>query len=280
MTRRSFLRTAVLALGALAPVGYPLLWRPGDLRYRQPEIVRLRVGIPRLPPAFVGTTIAQISDLHFGEFVSAEELSAVVDVVLGLKPAIVAVTGDHATRLAAEGVQPLARELSRLKAPQGVFAVLGNHDFYLDGQLATETIRRADLALLVNSSVRIERQGQALYIAGVDDVLAGTPDLSRTLSGVPGDARTILLAHEPDYADLAARDLRVALQLSGHSHGGQVRAPGIGPIRRPPMAHKYPEGLRRVGSLWLYTNRGIGMVSVPIRFNCPPEVTLIELVAT
>ena len=110
----------------------------------------------------------------------------------------------------------------------------------------------------------------------MDDVLAGRPDLGLALRGIPTDEPVILLAHEPDWADYVAPH-PVDLQLSGHSHGGQIRFPLIGAVVLPELARKYPWGLRRIGSLTLYTNAGIGTILVPMRLNCPPEITLITL---
>jgi len=129
---------------------------------------------------------------------------------------------------------------------------------------------------LQNRAVRLERDGARIWLAGVDDISKGNPNLPRTLSGIPPGETTILLAHEPDFADQAAR-YPIDLQLSGHSHGGQVWIPGIGAPWLPTLARKYPRGLYRIEQLILYTNIGIGTIRAPIRINCPPEVTLITL---
>ena len=115
-----------------------------------------------------------------------------------------------------------------------------------------------------------------MWLAGLDDVLRRRSDLRRALSGVPSDELTILLVHEPDFAD-SVRGRSVDLQLSGHSHGGQIRLPLIGPPYLPPLGKKYPQGLRQLDQLALYTNRGIGTIGVPARLNCPPEITLFTL---
>lgn len=277
ISRRAFLRSAGLGLIALATPGPALLLYGRDVEPNRLALSRVRVEIDRLPPAFEGLTIAQLSDLHFGRLVTAAQIRAAVDAALDLGPDLIVLTGDHATRLEQSNVTPLAQELSRLRAPLGVFAILGNHDYRDASGVTLEALRSAGLTLLRNDNVPIERSGQTIYLAGLDDALKGHPDLAGALHGVPGDSRAIVLVHEPDYADRVSRDPRAALQLSGHSHGGQIRLPLRGPLRLPRLARKYPDGLRRVGSMWLYTNRGIGVVSVPIRINCPPEVTLFEL---
>ena len=122
----------------------------------------------------------------------------------------------------------------------------------------------------------IEKDGGRFWLGGVDDVLGGSPDLSRALRGIPSDETIVLMAHEPDYADEVAA-YPVDLQLSGHTHGGQVRIPFMPPLYLPPLAKKYIWGLYQIRELTLYTNAGIGTVELPVRWNCPPEVTFIRL---
>jgi hypothetical protein len=137
-------------------------------------------------------------------------------------------------------------------------------------------LRQAGIQVLRNRAVPLERDGKRIWLAGVDDVLAGVDDLDEALRGVPAAEAVILLVHEPDFADQAAT-YPVDLQLSGHSHGGQVRFPFVGALYLPKLARKYPLGLRHIGRLKLYTNPGVGTLRIPVRWNCPPEVTLIRL---
>lgn len=279
LSRRAFLYTA-LGLGGGLVLSGPLGWlyatrvEPDWL-----QVERVRVSLPRLPKSFHGLTIAQFSDLHLGPFVSAKEVRAAVDATLHLEPDVIVVTGDFVSRLSHGEAEIVVEELSRLAAPEGVFAILGNHDWWTNSGVVSEAVQRAGLTLLRNSNVGLSREGETLYLAGVDDVWEEQADLPLALTGVPEDAPTILLAHEPDYADTVTEEPRVILQLSGHSHGGQVQIPFHGPLALPYLGQKYPVGLRQVGDLWLYTNRGIGVVSPPVRFNCRPEVTLFTLLA-
>lgn len=256
----------------------PLSWlyaarvEPGWL-----AIERVRLSLPRLPKAFAGYTIAQLSDLHLGPYVSSEEVRAAVDAANSLEPNIIVVTGDFVSRLAHGEADMIVDELTRLSAREGVFAILGNHDWWTGAEVVSEAVRRAGLTLLRNANVRLNQSGETLYLAGVDDVWEKHADLSLALSGVPDNAPAIVLAHEPDYADTVAEDKRAIVQLSGHSHGGQVRLPFIGALAVPYLANKYPIGLRWVGGMQVYTNRGIGVVAPPVRFNCRPEVTLFTL---
>ena len=130
--------------------------------------------------------------------------------------------------------------------------------------------------MLSNQSVAIERDGARFWLSGVDDVLGGSADLNATLHDLPANEAVVLLAHEPDYADIVTRH-PVDLQLSGHSHGGQVRIPFVRPLYLPDLARKYIWGLYQIGGLTLYTNPGLGTVRVPVRMNCPPEITLLTL---
>jgi hypothetical protein len=139
-----------------------------------------------------------------------------------------------------------------------------------------QSLQSRGIRVLRNEAVPMEQNGSRIWIAGVDDVLENAADLPWALYRIPPNERVILLAHEPDFADYVARQ-PVSVQLSGHSHGGQIRLPFVGPPYLPELAHRYPWGLRRIGDLQLYTNVGLGTIGIPIRWNCPPEVTSIRL---
>jgi predicted MPP superfamily phosphohydrolase len=154
--------------------------------------------------------------------------------------------------------------------------VLGNHDVATDPNRVINSLRAAGIELLGNRSVPIEGSGARFWLAGVDDVMEKRSDLHAALHDVPASESVILLAHEPDFADYVVR-FPVDLQLSGHSHGGQVRIPFVRPLWLPPLAKKYIWGLYKIGGLTLYTNPGLGTVGIPVRMNCPPEITLLTL---
>ncbi len=276
ISRRAFLRRAGV-VGAGLAAAPSLLWYGKDVEPGFLEVTRLKLDLPRLPSVFEGMTIAQLSDIHFGPFVKTSEVREAIDATMELRPDLVVVTGDFVTRVSYGEAGLIVQEFSRLSAPMGVYGILGNHDIWNDLELVADAIRRAGMTLLRNSNVSLEAGSDRLYLAGIDDVWETRDDLALALKGVPDRACAILLAHEPDFADAASADGRVVLQLSGHSHGGQIKMPFWGPLHLPPLARKYPEGLRQVGKMWLYTNRGIGVVSPPVRFNCRPEVTLFEL---
>ncbi len=155
-------------------------------------------------------------------------------------------------------------------------AILGNHDHWNNPDIVEAALQGRHIEVLRNRSLSVVRGQSRIWIAGVDDVVVGAANMPQTLQIVPPTETTILLAHEPDYADYASR-FPVDLQFSGHSHGGQVRIPGIGAPILPALGQKYPIGLNRVGTLQVYTNRGLGVINPPVRFLCPPEVTFVTL---
>lgn len=272
-----------LAVGAagVAIAGDAALWEP-----YHPGLTRLDIPIKNLPEAMDGFTIAQLSDFHYDPYFGASQIRAGVELANQFSPDLMVLTGDFVTlpwirsqgkrRRAAEFAVPCAELLSGLKSRHGLYAVLGNHDLGTDERMVTEALEHRAIAVLKNQAVPIEQQGSRLWLAGVQDIMYGRPDLDQTLRSIPHDEPVVLLAHEPDFADEASR-YKINLQLSGHSHGGQIRLPFAVSLYLPPLARKYPWGMRRVGDLTLYTNVGIGTIHVPMRWNCPPEVTLITL---
>ena len=246
------------------------------------------ISIPRLPPAFDGFAIAHLTDFHYHPIYTARPIIKGIREANKLNPDAVVLTGDFVTRplfrfrrRAIDNIQaqaePCAELLSHLRAKHGTYAVLGNHDQSSRPALITASLEKYGIRVLRNQAVSLERNGRRIWFAGVDDALAGADDLPRTISGIPAKDTTILLAHEPDIADAVA-EYAGNLQLSGHSHGGQIRLPWLGPPYLPELARRYPRGLREVGDLSLYTNCGLGTIGLPIRLNSPPELTLVRLV--
>jgi uncharacterized protein len=280
VTRRRFFGRALAGAGFVAAVG------AADVLFVEPRtlaIERINIELARLPQAFHGFRIAQISDIHFGPYMGRAGVQRAVDAATKFKPNLVVLTGDFVSHPfhrpnGPEGgryAEPCADVLAAMKGVPKI-AVLGNHDHWTDPNFIEGALRDRGITVLRNGAVSLERAKSRLWISGVDDVLVRAADLSQTLKSVPSDEATVLLAHEPDFADYAAR-FPIDLQLSGHSHGGQVRLPGIGALILPSLARKYPIGLNRVGNLQVYTNRGLGVINPPVRFRCPPEVTFVTL---
>ena len=277
LTRRKFLAGSVAGLAALA-LADTLYLEPRDVQVR-----RINISLKRLPQAFDGYRIAQISDIHFGPYMGKPGVERAVRLVQSFQPDLIALTGDFVShpfarrvgKAGARFVEPCADVLAQCKDSR-LAAVLGNHDHWNNAGIVEAGLRERGISVLRNASLPIERENARIWLAGIDDAFVGAADLRQALRAIPADEATILLAHEPDFADHAAR-FPVDLQLSGHSHGGQVRLPGVGALILPGMARKYPMGLNRVGELQVYTNVGLGVVNPPVRFLCPPEVTFLTL---
>ena len=256
----------------------------GDAYFVEPDhlvVERIEARLPRLDPRLDGLKIVQLSDFHYVDQRDGNLIHEAVESANKLSPDLVVLTGDYVTtsvrhpKLAARHAAPCAEILSDLRAPIGVFGVLGNHD-QCDPEFVTHALETRGITVVRNYALSVELSGVRVWIAGVDDVLERKARLDQTLRPIPPDELTILLAHEPDFAD-EVRKFPVDLQISGHSHGGQIRLPLLGMPYLPPLARKYPLGYRRLGSLGLYTNRGLGTTFLPMRFDAPPEVTLITL---
>jgi uncharacterized protein len=282
LTRRNFLGRFLVGASAIAAIG------GADVLLLEPNTVvseRVNISLKRLPESFHGFRIAQISDVHFGPYMGRDRLGRALQLAQSFRPDLLVLTGDFVSHPfgksdsdAGQFAEPCADVLATVKDVP-VLAVLGNHDHWDDdGNTVDGALKDRGIQVLRNRSLPLERSNNRIWIAGVDDVLVGAADLGKALHNVPPSEPTVLLAHEPDFADHAAR-FPVDLQLSGHSHGGQVRLPGIGALVLPAMAEKYPVGLNQVGALQVYTNRGLGVINPPVRFNCPPEVTFVTLLA-
>jgi hypothetical protein len=281
ISRRGFLAVSTVALAgsAMGTLGTSL-YEPHETTISQIEIV-----LKRLPPAFEGIRIAQLSDIHFNSFMTKRHLEKVVALTNAQKPDCVVLTGDFVTaeenkksRIGlAEFAWPCAEVLRTLTAPLGCFAVLGNHDYETKADVVVEALSAGSkIQVLRNQANVIERDGARLWVAGIDDAIQADASPSAALRGVPPQECTIVAVHEPDFAD-ELRKFPVDFQMSGHSHGGQIRFPLVGALYLPPLAHKYSLGHYQIGELQLYTNRGIGVIGLPMRFMCPPEITIFTL---
>lgn len=235
--------------------------------------------LPRLDPTFDGLRIAHISDIHLDSPETAARFAQAVVRVNAAAPDMIVITGDFVTRGSETDPAALLEPLRALHAPEGVFAVLGNHDHKCAA--GPEPLRRVlDAAGVVELPNRVHtlRRGEAaLHITGVDDLIWRRARLDLVLAALPEDGAAILLAHEPDFADFSAATGRFDLQLSGHTHGGQIRLPGFGALVLPKYGQRYQYRLYRAGEMALYTNPGLGTVNLHLRFHCPPEITLFTL---
>lgn len=233
-----------------------------------------QIYLRRLPPAFDGFRIVQLSDIHHSPFTSRAQIERAVDTANSLQPDIVALTGDYISK-ERQYAAPCAELLGKLRARHGVFAVLGNHDHWTDAELITDLFRAERMTVLVNQGMRFELKGAAFWLAGVDDTMVGLEDLPLALAGSREDELKLLLAHNPIILRRAAR-AGVDLVLSGHTHGGQVSLRSERSVAGRPR-RRLLKGLARQGETQIYVTRGLGTVVLPVRFGCPPEVSLLEL---
>ena len=246
--------------------------------YRDFEITRHRIRMDRLPAAFKGFRIVQLTDIHHGVFLAADILQHVVNTVNELEPDLVVLTGDYITYSSAY-IEPVAEILGQLRSRQGIIGVLGNHDFRVDADRVARTLSRAGVEVLRNRHTRVQHRDQFLYIAGIDDWYY-RPDLLRAVRGIPKKSPTILLSHNPSIVQSAA-DAGVQLVLSGHTHGGQLNLPFLGTIYgRTPEQLRFKVGWARLGPTQIYVSRGIGTIVLPLRVRCAPEIPVLTLDST
>ncbi len=270
-------RRGVLKAGLFLGAGFALdglVLEPRDFR-----IERHTVFVRGLGPEFSGFTICQITDVHHSRIISLGYLETVVSAANALRPDLTVLTGDYidADR---NRMAPAIKCLSGLKAGHGIVAILGNHDYFFGRQYTEDVIAANRLPLLKDAHIIIERGSSALCIAGTRDFSEDRPDVKKAFKGVDESIPRVLLTHHPDHCEHLPHDERIDLVLSGHTHGGQIRLPFYAPILPSNYGQKYSGGFVRLtkpdGAL-AYVSRGIGMAMLPIRFNCPPELTLIRL---
>ena len=274
LNRRGFLKVGGITLASLTALAGGLLLVDES---HDPVVEKISFPIKGLHPALEGFTIVQMTDIHLRPYTQPNLVRRSVAMANQLRPDLIVLTGDYVWRVR-EAAYEIAPILAGLNAKFGVYSVMGNHDYWLDIQALQDSFNACRLPVLYNQGVAIDVGGAVLYLAGMDDGWAGHPDLKLALDQAPAGAPVILLLHEPDLADDTLRDPRISLQLSGHTHGGQVIIPGRPPFFHPYLGKKYPAGLYKVQAAWLYTNRGLGCISVPLRINCPPEITQFTLV--
>lgn len=239
------------------------------------EINRVTIDIRQLPGAFEGLRIAQLSDVHHSSWMSAERISEIVDAVNAIGADVIVLTGDYVS-YSPYYIAGAAEVLGRLSAPLGVFAVLGNHDFWNNADEMTRALTKEGIEVLRNAHTRFEHRGDSIVVAGIDDLTVRAADLDRALRGTDPSQVRLLLSHNPGIVRRAA--LRaVDLVLSGHTHGGQVHVPLIGAPGVYGVPKELVAGHARLGATQIYVNRGLGTVIVPVRLGSCPEITVFTL---
>lgn len=273
LNRRQFLTGLAAAplVAVSATAAYARLVGPYNYHIAERDVF-----IRDLPEAFENFRIAQITDVHHSRMVSLEEIGRVVDLTQSTKPDLIALTGDYTTTYR-RYIEPCAEALGRLSAPEGVWAVLGNHDHYTDRELTTRALERNHIPVLNNANTKLIRGSDSLQLAGIDDWSWAGTNWSRAFYGIDRNRPTVLLSHQPNVIDMAETQ-RVSLILSGHTHGGQIKFPFIGaPARFATKDLKYPHGLFRRGETQLYVSSGTGVIGLSVRIGVKPEIAVMCL---
>jgi len=269
------LRERFLSVALRAALKLTGLYSHGMRNALEPVVREVRFELEDVPASFDGFRILHLADLHIDGMDGLTE--AIVERVAGLHADVCAMTGDY--RFAIHGpceqvYSRMRRILGSLRPPHGVFAILGNHD---ESEIAVE-LEGFGVRMLINEAVKITQGGESLWVAGVDDPHRyGCDDLDGALECVPPGAFKLLLAHSPELFSEAAK-AEVDLYLCGHTHAGQICLPGIGaPLMNADCPRSYTSGRWRHGEMHGYTSAGVGCTLLPVRYNCPPEITVIEL---
>jgi predicted MPP superfamily phosphohydrolase len=258
-------------VGGLTTTGYATLSEPNRLK-----ISRTSVPIKGLPQRLNGLRIVLMSDFHLFPFTPADLIQEAIRQAGTLEPDIVLFGGDFVYS-EAEAAYELSPILAQLNSKLGSFAVLGNHDHAKGAAVVQHALVRSGIEVLNNRGVTLSIGSSGFYLAGVDSMAARTANVRAAFAAHRGYGPTLVLAHEPDTIDYYSQRAPIDLQLSGHSHGGQIRLPGVGPVILPLWGRRYPRGLYQVNDSHLFTSQGIGTVDLPVRINCPPEIAEITL---
>ena len=239
------------------------------------SLERVEIRLPRLPKKLDGFKIIHLSDIHHSPFTGLDHIERTVKIANRLKPDMFVLTGDYVSH-DAKYIGPVAEVLGRLEAEFGTHACLGNHDHWTDPELVTRSLKDAGIQVLINDGHRFEARGASIWLAGVDDHMVGKTDLPAALKGSFPDEFKLLLAHNPIIFRKAVK-AAIDLTLSGHTHGGQVKVRSRTPKDRLIPRRRLSAGLHRRKDSHIYITRGIGTVVLPVRYQCPPEISFLEL---
>ncbi len=275
----TFKRTFVfLSVSALALGLWAFWWEPASL-----HVNKHKLGIPSWPSTCEGLKVAVLSDLHVGSpFNHVDHLNKIIDLTLDANPDLILLAGDYVIHGVPGGQfvspQESATHLARLTAPLGVFAVLGNHDWWHDGPSTMTAFQKVGIQVLEDTSIPIKRNTCQFWLAGISDFMEGAHDVPLALSQVPENETILAFTHNPDiFPEIPSL---VALTIAGHTHGGQVYLPFVG---RPVVPSQYGErfaiGHIVEGDRHLFVTPGVGTSILPVRFLVPPEISILILQA-
>lgn len=241
------------------------------------QTIHLEITHPDIPDSFDGFSMVFLTDIHHGPFFSQKRVVRLVNKVNALTPHIVLLGGDYVHRYDTKHIYSFYSEISKLVADFGVYAVMGNHDYWMSEELSVEQMSENNIPLLRNDGVWIEYQQDRIYLGGVDDLMAGHPDVQMTIQDVEDDVFTLLISHHPDVVEMQSTK-GVDWVLSGHTHGGQVTLFGLwAPVIPSSYGQKYRSGLVQKGDTSVFISNGVGTITPPVRFFARPQIIYITL---
>ena len=272
MNRRTFVKSALASVVAIPTIAAGI----GFAEAVNTQVKHVSFTLPNLPKSFDGLRVAFLTDLHHGPYMGLDFITNIVRTTKQLEPDIILHGGDYTLR-DAKYIDPVFEALKPLTATLGSYGVLGNHDYKYSADLTRRGMRRAGIQELQNQTVRLTRGGEVLNLAGVTDLWYGVPDLTTALKDVQVGEACLMLSHNPDFAE-KFKDTRPGLMLSGHTHGGQMNLPGMkNPFLPSFYGDKYARGFVDGPNGKVYVSCGLGLTGLPVRYNCPPELTLLTL---
>lgn len=242
------------------------------------SITRRDIRCHQLPPALDGLRVGLMADFHYRPGTDDEVVQAAVNQANRENLDLLALAGDFADHDSVV-LAPLLEHLQQAGTTHGVFAVMGNHDGWCSGRgLTRRLFEKSGISFLINQHSQLSIRGETLAVAGTDFVWKGKPDPAKTLAGIRAEVPVISMVHEPDYFDVMTRHRNIMLQLSGHTHGGQCRVPGIGYVpAKVRYGKKYIEGEYARDGSKIFVTRGVGTTGLRVRFACPPELAILTL---
>ena len=273
MNRRQFFRAAAVGVAGATVAGTCYgFFEAGWIRVEYQTLP-----LPRLPLAFQGTRIAFLTDIHHGPYTDISYVQSIVRTANLLQPDLILLGGDYSLR-DPKYIGPCFEMLAELRAPMGVYGVLGNHDYWHGLQQTRDGFKTAKITELTNRSEWIQKDGERFCLAGVDDLWCGHPNAEAALGGAKAEDACLLLSHNPDFCE-TLRDRRVGLVLSGHTHGGQVVFPGgVAPFVPSWYGNKYLRGVVQAPETTVLVSRGLGTAILPVRFGSRPEINVITVI--
>ena len=242
------------------------------------DVVEIDIELDNLGWDFHNYRILNLTDIHLGQWVTPEYLDELIDYVNTLNYDVATLTGDYISYIIDGYEDCLKDSFKKLKSNDGKFGVLGNHDHWMGADTIREIFRDSDITDLSNDVCVLSKGESKLNLAGVDSCTVCADNLDSVLAKLDDDNPTVLLVHEPDFAEESSKTGKIDLEISGHSHGGQFVIPKLEttPLRGP-NSTKYPIGYYKIGRMNQYTSKGLGTNSFRIRINCKPEITIITL---